>query len=704
MPFPYQASAQPVRTRRVKDKDGRSTNSRSDSGKRPKESSSNHRTSPQHSLRPAQPSLYTQHNVTLDQLPALPGSGTASPSPPSPSLHSASSIPAVSPTSAVASAVTTISQAHLHTPAALQPYLDQEDDEEPRIADISPLKSSLEEKAISRVRSESPKISNPYPESLKIIPHSTPSPKSAQTSLYRSPSPPPRAPSPFWNQPYNSQSHPAQPFTNPGNFDPVQPYSQNFNYVTSPPAFTQAGPYLSGAGEQYYGPSYGGQPYMPMTQSAASLPDHQLGPPQPVQYYTNYGSPQQVQAPYHPMRNSSIRGRSSTGSRRSFSGEPFPTTSLAMANPPEQHLPVEGPVSSGQCNEDESVELLHRIQSAIPDLHLLLDRYKETSGQLGVRETLIRETEAQKAAALKQKEAYIEKLGKEIELVTSKHSAESSKLRLEIGNMEEKHKELQDSLVTEKKVKSDLEASNRTLRAEKDQAERKLQDDTAALKRDRAAWHQKMLQDQAARQAAWEADAQQQKQELEAKWRTREAKSNEDWLQERIALQAGWSRQKREIENAHIRLRQELEATLELRQKAVDEGYLKQSQDREAWEKEREALSRTWGDERALLGKGTEEQREILGAQHQREKDDLLKRWEASQARANQHAEELQMKLRKENERLKGGWDADKAKFAKAIMDLKGAAAKLNDENAKLQKMTEAFGDITDLKSREDPF
>lgn len=703
MPFPYQASAQPVRTRRVKDKDGRSINSRSDSGRRPRESTSNNRTPPQHALRPAQPSLYTQQNITLDQLPALPGSGTASPSPPSPSLPVTSSIPAALSGSTLATANPTTLQAQLHTPAALRPYLEQDDDE-PVFTDAPPSALSPKEKVISKVDSDSPQLLNQPLASLTLIPHSTPSPKSTETAFFRSSSPPPHAPSPFRNQSYANQPHVNQPYTGPSNFDPGQAYAQNFNYVASPPSFAPALPFLSGASEHYYNQSYGGQPYMP-TQPAGNILDSQIGPPQPAPYYVNYGSPQQIQAPYHSMRSSSTRGRSSTGSGRSLSGETsFPVAPPTMANPPEQRLPIDGPVPSVQCGEDESVELLQRIQSAIPDLHLLLDRYKETSGQLGVRETLIRETEAQKAAALKQKESYIEKLGIEIETVTNKYSAESSKLRLEIGNMEEKHKELQDSLLAERKIGGDLEATNRALRMEKDQAERRLQDETAALNHERTVWHQKISQDQAARQTTWETDAQQQRQELENKWRAREAKSNDTWLKEKMALQAGWSRQKREIEDNHIKLRRDLEATLELRQKAIEEARQKESEDREAWDRERQELEKNWNEERAMLGKGSEEQRAILGMQHQREKNEMQKQWEASQARANKHTEEVLTKLQKENERLKTGWDADKAKFASAIADLKNAAAKMNDENAKLQKLAEAFGDITDLKSREDPF
>lgn len=456
---------------------------------------------------------------------------------------------------------------------------------------------------------------------------------------------------------------------------------------------------------------------MPLTQPTGSVHEFQPGPPPPVPYFANYASPQQIQAPYHSMRSSSIRGRSS-GSRKSFSGEPFPSAPPPMANPPEQTLLAESLAPASQGAEDESIDLLQRIQSAIPDLHLLLNRYKETSGQLGVRETLIRETEAQKAAALKQKEAHIEKLEKEMENVSNKHSAESSKLRLEVGNMEEKHKELQDSLgnmegkhkelqgslIAEKDSKAELELAYRTVKAEKEQLERRLQEERANINHEINLWNQKTSQNQADLQSSWEIDLKRLKQESEARLQAREAQLSESWELERSSLQAGWATQKREIEDSHSRLRRDWEATLDSRQKTIEECRRKQSQDREAWNRERDALSRSWGEERTLLGKGWAEQRTILTAQHQNEKDELERKLRDSHAQAIKTAEERQTKLEKENERIKTGWEADKAKFSKATADLKNAAAKLNDENVKLQKLAEAFGDVTDLKSREDPF
>lgn len=434
--------------------------------------------------------------------------------------------------------------------------------------------------------------------------------------------------------------------------------------------------------------------------STGNIPNLQPAP-HSIPYYASYGSPPQTQPPFQAMYNpSSTRGRSS---RRSFSGEPFAKDPKSLARLSEQSAQPAGSAASNQTSEDDAVDLLQRIQSAIPDIHLLLDRYRETSGQLGARETLIRETEAQKAAALKKKEAHIEKLMLESEALSSKHSAESSKLRLEIGNMEEKHKELQDHLLTVKKSKDELKAKNKALQEEQQQAERALKALTATMDRESAIWKEES-RGYAAQQKSLEADLQRVKQEREARLQAQESQMREGWAQERARLQAEWARQKRDLEDSHARLRRDWELALESRQKALDDSHRKHLQDKTTWDKEREALTHEWDQERSILGKGSEEQRKILGGLFQKEKEEMQRKWQSSQTRAHKQAEEAQAKLQREIDRLKAGWDADKSKFAQATAELRNAVVKLNEDNVKLQKLAEAFGEVTDLKSREDPF
>lgn len=565
------------------------------------------------------------------------------------------------------------------------------------IASPRPVNQPSESKLVKQALEQpSPRLINQHLESVAIISQSTPSPNPVPTALYRSPtSPPPSGPSPFWGHP-----PPAA-----GVYDPNQRFSQPLLYVNNPPQFVPPPPvpYFPGhPAEHFYSPQYCGPPYIPLPQHSANPTELQSSQPQGPPFFTNYPPqplPPQIQPSFHPIHNSSIRGSSPTGSRRSFSEEQqYPTLHVPQhpGNPADRTLPLE---VFDQEREDDSGSLLQRLQSAIPDLHLLLNKYQETSNQAEFRKSQIRENEAHRAAQLKQKESYIERLGRELDSASSKHAAESNRLRRELGDMEEKQKDLEEDLWTEKKAKDKLEAANRALRLEKEISEVRLTEEKNGMARDVNYWRERESEEEA-KIKALEAELEHQRQEREAHI----AVLAKQHTKEKEELQSGWTKQRREIEDSNMRIKQELEASLEAQQKANEEEYRKHMRDLESWNKERESMSVRWDEERTMLGKGWDEQRKVLSAKHQTEKDETIKKWQASQSRANKSAEEENLRLQNENEKLRAGWDADKAKFAKVTTEMRSAATKLNEENVKLQKLVEAFGEVTDLKSREDPF
>ncbi|SLM33651.1 hypothetical protein LPUS_02184 [Lasallia pustulata] len=271
----------------------------------------------------------------------------------------------------------------------------------------------------------------------------------------------------------------------------------------------------------------------------------------------------------------------------SFTGNlQAPVPSQGPSVPPN----LSGP--SGQEVVDDPTNLLYRIQSAIPDLHLLLNRYRETTGQISVREDMIRRTEAQMAEALRQKEAYIDKL--------------------EIGNLEEKHKELQDNFDANKKSRDELEAAN-------------LEDQT--------------IEEFAVKQRRTEDDIQRQSNESHAIMQERIAELTKTHTKEKETLHTRLLQQLRQLETNHSRLRQDLEFTRKARQKDLEEAQKMELQSRNAWDKERSAIVRERDEERLSLGKGWEEQRRILAAKRESEKDDSQSTWKSTQAQINERAQ-----------------------------------------------------------------
>lgn len=722
MPFPYETSGQPVRVRKSKDKDSRSTAS-SSGGRKQKHASESSNRSPPQSDRSSQLSIYTQDNPTLDQLPALPESGTASPG-------SAAS-PVLRESFSAAHVPSSTSITYHHTPVALQKYLQTEADEEQEDSDKVPSRkppSEVQRVKTSRagietgsrggsVRSEilDSHTSTPLATSVREYPEpvydrSDPSffsqPHDLQRSIssrssssrtrekrpYTTSSPPPRPPSfsPSLGQAPSAQS----------GFDLRHAQQQpQFEYLASPPPFASVIPFNSGAPSEPYFPSaYPTPQHYPMIHPADPRTDFHHFSPQHTSPYLQYVGPVHNQDPLSPMHHAPARGHTSPSFGMNTAAEPVPLAQFT-ANSLEKTPSFDSPGQPRKGAEEEAAELLQRIQVAIPDLHLLVNRYRETSDQLGVREQIIREKEAQRTAELKQREIYIEKLGKDLEDVKAKYSAESSKLRLEIGNMEEKHKELQERASAEQKAKDEMQLKNRDQAAEMARMVREHDEDSARLMRDLDAWKRKATQDT----SALRDDLQRQRQELETASQAQLGKISRIHAQEKDTLHSALAQCKKDAEG-HAHARQAMEKVADTRQKAIDDSRRQHAEEKHSWEKERQTMNRRWDEERVALGKGSEEQRKILIAQHESEKGDIRKSYEKSEARLRKQAQEDMANLQEEVGRLKAGWDADKTKFSRVIADLKASAARLDEENKKLQRLTDAFGEVTDLRSRGDPY
>ncbi|KAL8917033.1 MAG: hypothetical protein Q9208_008208 [Pyrenodesmia sp. 3 TL-2023] len=691
MPFPYQASATPVRTReplrrrekdrekeKERDKDARSTTSSSTRKHREASRSSNRSPLPS-SSRPA--SLYTQTNVTLDQLPPLPRSETASPS----SLRSPTFRASTGPSS---TSTPLSSSAHLYTPAALRPYLETDDDEDFDNAKTPQASSTVQtrpyfdpEVAEEPSKPESTPTTSPIsPTALTDITVKTPSPREFSTS-------------PLALSRVNTrQSDPTPSLQHPRPF-----------HFSASPAFTHPLPYLGAPPNEPYIPHLPpGPQYFPMGQP----PNHPLDlhslPPQ--NYYQPYGSAPHMPPPFNPLRSPPAREYSSTSSRLSFSGEPphamgpMPTMPTEPGPPPPESAPPTAP-------EAEEDAVLQRIQSAIPDLHLLLNRYRETSGQLGERELTLRHTEAEKTKIMEQKDSYIERLARERDEAlhkhreeNNKHAEEKSKMRLEIGNMTEQHNELHENLQTGMKVRENLEKALHDSQAKYALLVAEHSSEKAAFVREHESLKSAMSNDLAdmeqdlrRKEGEFTERLQQQSRELEALFQSRITELEQEHRKEKEALESSWLKHRRELEDTSIKLRRDLDDTKSAQSKALDEHLKRFNQEKEDWVLERQSLMKEWENERAKAGQGSAE----LHSQHQKEKEEMQKSWKSSQSRTEKEHAAAIAKIQAELDRVKAGWEADTASFGKVKAELKATASKLNTENTKLQKLAdalEAFG------------
>ncbi len=212
--------------------------------------------------------------------------------------------------------------------------------------------------------------------------------------------------------------------------------------------------------------------------------------------------------------------------------------------------------------------MVGRIQSAIPDLHLLLNRYRETSGQLGERELTLRHTEAEKMKIMEQKDSYIERLAKERDEAFHKHAEEKSKMRLEIGNMTEQHNELQENLQTERNSRESLERALQDLQAQYAMLVTQHSSEKSALVREHESLKSSMGKDLAdmeqdlrRKEGEFAERLQQQSREMDALLQSRIAELALEHGKERGALESSWLKHRRELEDHNKKLQRDLDDT-----------------------------------------------------------------------------------------------------------------------------------------------
>ena len=601
--------------------------------------------------RTSELSLYSQQNLTLDQLPPLPSSGATSPSSSTSPVLRANRLLAKQPE------VSRLPH-HFHTPASLQPYL--QDDEEVDDADDG---SHFERRDIDKPSVIIQKTVQPSLESCSNIEKETPQGhfEEAVCDLTSScPTLPTRT----------RQDSP--PLTSPRLSGSVQ-HRPSFGYSSvgnplSPPL--PAGPVYTN--EQFFVPRYPIPHHFAMAQSSNRAGELQQMHVQPMPYFPGYGYASRPPMPFNPPNNLNYQSQGQS----SFEHD-IPTSSRIAGRDLEMSM------GGGFSNaHDDAGELLHRIQNAIPDIHLLLQRYRETTGRLGLQENTVRQVELQTAEALRQKEMYIEQVAKEMDSESQKHASETSRLRLEIGNLEEKHKELLESVIASKESKAELEATY-------------------------DAWREQAKQDYELRERSLKEEAQG-NEKVEAAIDSMIAKMNSVHLRRLSDHEAKWRQERKELEATHMRNMKDLEVALEACRADLEDALRRAREGKDCWKKEREALQRSWDEQRTALCNEWEEERQSLLMHHERSLEELQRDLQRSR-RTSHHGshnrmEEENERLRQQVEGLRVGWEADKAKFNRATGELRAVAEKLDSENGRLHQIIEAFGEATDLKSRGDTF
>jgi serine/arginine repetitive matrix protein 2 len=443
-------------------------------------------------------------------------------------------------------------------------------------------------------------------------------------------------------------------------------------------------------------------PHQPRSGFASRVPVEPAYPNPPPNYHPSYYAPP-TQPPHYQNHG---YGMSQPGYPNP-NPNPYGPSSHSSSSPYQeswsQYPPGYPPYGSPPQRQDSSGSRdfpLHAIEGrpAIEDgpgdvfshLNVLLARYKEQHSQLSVREDLLRRASAEQEEKVRAKDAEIADLKERFRSLENKHSAETSRLYFQIGNLEEQVKEFREQIAETKRFRREAEES----RAALDAAMRSWEDRYKELEDVHRALERTTAEEKA---RAW--------------------RDFDDWKSttntrhdaEKIALAIQFDKKLKQADSSSEELRREaaeLERNLCTAQKALEEAVTRERESRDAWSAERDTLIQAHKDHRNVQ-KGWEEQREHLEAQHKQIREESDKAWTELHAEAARMAEEEKARadrLMHEKDELLKKYNQLKAESQKEKEIIKSVANNLESEKSRLEKMMECYGDIAEIKSKGDTY
>ncbi|KAH3945752.1 hypothetical protein HBI56_095040 [Parastagonospora nodorum] len=363
---------------------------------------------------------------------------------------------------------------------------------------------------------------------------------------------------------------------------------------------------------------------------------------------------------------------------------------------------------------DDPGDVFSRIAQAIPDLHVLLARYKETHGQLSVREELLRRSSIEQEQRLKVKDDEIEGLKEQIRNLEHKYSTETSRLR---ANLDEQTRDLQDQRFETERFKKEAQETKIALEAAMKSWEAKykeLAEAHAVLSRAAAEekanfeeWKSSLTTRTDAEKIALAIQFDKRLKEADVLAEDQRQEAAAAFANERDELIADHERRQAELQESFDQLRTELEAKLSIAHQAHEDAVRHERESRDMWHAEREALMMSHRDDRESIRRSWDEQRDALEAQYKKSKDESDQAWIELHADASKRAEEENAKVNqliKEKEELQKRYNSLKAESEQEKAIIKSVANNLESEKSRLEKLMECYGDIAEIKSKGDTY
>jgi hypothetical protein len=325
-------------------------------------------------------------------------------------------------------------------------------------------------------------------------------------------------------------------------------------------------------------------------------------------------------------------------------------------------------VTSSRVAEDDEFEsepddLMGRISSAIPDLHLLLTKYKETNGELGVRDQLRRRLEAQQAEMVKSKEETIQSLMQQLEDAAKEHADETSQLRSKISALERNQVQFTEDMASaeeraksaESRMKSFEEGEKRVTRQNEQYIiERTTFAKRAAEETERALIRQrdKLLEEFGKERDALRTELERERRDMAIRIPRQHQELEAKFQNQKEELEANFQNQKEEFESKIQKEKEEFEAQLQKGKEEFESQFKKEKEDLETkvadLDKQleelgktdsevREKLDKEYSEKEANLSKKHEEEMEALKEHHKNATNEQMRGFISIQERLNKH-------------------------------------------------------------------
>ncbi|WEW58482.1 hypothetical protein PRK78_003950 [Emydomyces testavorans] len=396
-----------------------------------------------------------------------------------------------------------------------------------------------------------------------------------------------------------------------------------------------------------------------------------------------------------PVRSSTVDGHHSRMTSRGSRGYPDYQYNMTYQQPkrgstPTQQRPAENGNLESLHIEGDTIKLLQRIQNVIPDINRLVTSYRDTQNQLSAHVAQSRQIEEQHERSLMEKEYYIEALQGQIQKAAKENAAEAAKLknriselRMELGGLQEQHRDVEESL-------EELKKANDALTQARADLEEEIGNLQETIQQEKANHMQELQRQELLKNEALAA----QKEELEGYFQ--EIKNEDDRLaaeqlqareqelyNERDKLKADWEQQMKDLDQSKSALATEYEGKLESKQ-----GELNTKQ---------EELDSKQVELETKQGELDAKQAELLAKQGELD----AKQEELNTAKSDLEAKQAELEARQGDlEAKQGEVDAKQEEINSLRSELESKIAELESKQCELEaKQTDLESKQTELQS-----